>query len=188
MRVGTCTSRSLLLWIGFWILLGDDGADGFLIDRNIRFPSTVRHNCQIPARQQTLVLKAEPSPDEPMPLCDLQTLLRLTNSLNSGGSAKLAIQSGECLLNGEVETRRAKKLFAGDVVTRMGKEYDVEQLVTDKTYKYKPKVKKIKPEPKVDDLGNKEFGGRFRSEDWRKERKVRKLDRKTKNASDKNST
>lgn len=100
----------------------------------------------------------------------------------------MAIQSGECLLNGEVETRRAKKLFAGDVVTRMGKEYDVEQLVTDKTYKYKPKVKKIKPEPKVDDLGNKEFGGRFRSEDWRKERKVRKLDRKTKNASDKNST
>jgi ribosome-associated protein len=188
MRVGACTSRSLLLWIGFWILLGDDGADGFLIDRNNRFPSTVRRNSQVPARQQTLVLKAEPSPDEPMPLCDLQTLLRLTNSMSSGGNAKLAIQSGECLLNGEVETRRAKKLFKGDFVTRMGKGYDVEQLVRNKTYEYKPKVKKIKPEPKVDDFGNKEFGGRFRSDAWRKERKEKKLDRKTKNASDKSST
>ena len=118
-------------------------------------------------------------------LCDLQTLLRLTGSLDTGGSAKVAIQSGTCKLNGDVETRRAKKLFNGDVVTFRGKEYNVEQVVLDKNYVYKPKEKKIKPEARVDEFGNREFGGRFRSDEWRAERKQKKLERKKSNAATK---
>lgn len=35
----------------------------------------------------------------------------------SGGEAKDRIQGGEVLVNGEVDTRRGKKLHDGDVVT-----------------------------------------------------------------------
>jgi hypothetical protein len=58
---------------------------------------------------------------------------------------------------------------------------DVSTEVKKKGYVFKPKVKKPKPLPKVDDEGNLEFGGRYRSEEWRAERKVKKADRKTKN-------
>ena len=75
-------------------------------------------------------------------LCDLQTLLRLANSVGSGGEAKMVIQSGDCLLNGEVETRRAKKLFAGDVVEAMGETLDVQEIVDKKGYVFKDKRKK----------------------------------------------
>ena len=34
----------------------------------------------------------------------------------SGGVAKLAIESGDVLVNGEVETRKRKKMVAGDIV------------------------------------------------------------------------
>ena len=36
--------------------------------------------------------------------------------MGSGGEAKVLIQAGEVLVNGEVETRRGRKLVAGDVV------------------------------------------------------------------------
>mmetsp|Transcript_13997 Transcript_13997/g.18382 ORF Transcript_13997/g.18382 Transcript_13997/m.18382 type:complete len:188 (+) Transcript_13997:117-680(+) len=121
-----------------------------------------------------------------VPLCDLQTLLRLAECLDTGGSAKVAIQSGACTLNGTLETRRAKKLFPGDVVVYQGtKEINVDQVVSDKNYVYKPKVKKVKPQAKVDEFGNKEFGGRYRSEEWRAERKMKKAERKSQNASEK---
>ena len=34
----------------------------------------------------------------------------------SGGEAKVLIQAGEVLVNGEVETRRGRRLEAGDVI------------------------------------------------------------------------
>lgn len=121
-----------------------------------------------------------------LPLCDLQTLLRLAKCLDTGGSAKVAIQAGECKLNGTVETRRTRKLFPGDVVSFQGVEYSVDLIVRDKNYEFKPKEKKIKPEAKIiDEFGNKEFGGRFRSEEWRAERKQKKADRKSQNAASK---
>jgi len=43
----------------------------------------------------------------------------------TGGQAKQLIQSGMVLVNQEVETRRRKKLSAGDVVSIDGEEYDV---------------------------------------------------------------
>lgn len=91
------------------------------------------------------------------------------------------IQAGDCCLNGEVETRRAKKLFDGDVVEYGGQTLAVSENVEKRGYVYKPKKKKVKPQAKVID-GELEFGGRFRSEEWRKERKERKAARKNQNA------
>ena len=42
--------------------------------------------------------------------------LKLVGLVASGGEAKHIIQQGLILVNGEVETRRKKQLYAGDVV------------------------------------------------------------------------
>lgn len=54
--------------------------------------------------------------DKPEPLIQLDQFLKLANIVGTGGQAKRLIQGGEVKLNGEVETRRKKKLFPGDVV------------------------------------------------------------------------
>ena len=46
----------------------------------------------------------------------LQQLLKLTGLAASGGEAKVRIQAGEVQVNGEVETRRRRRLRAGDRV------------------------------------------------------------------------
>ncbi len=60
------------------------------------------------------------------PTIRLDQFLKLTGLVKSGGEAKYLIQSGEVLLNGEVETRRSKKLQAGDLVTLGDYEITVE--------------------------------------------------------------
>lgn len=50
------------------------------------------------------------------PTIRLDQFLKLTGLVKSGGEAKYLIQGGQVLLNGQVETRRSKKLRAGDVV------------------------------------------------------------------------
>lgn len=47
---------------------------------------------------------------------DLQDWMKLEGLVETGGEAKFVIQDGQVLLNGEVETRRRKKLRRGDVV------------------------------------------------------------------------
>ena len=42
--------------------------------------------------------------------------LKVASLVGSGGEAKVLIQAGEVLVNGEVETRRGRRLEAGDVV------------------------------------------------------------------------
>jgi ribosome-associated protein len=42
--------------------------------------------------------------------------LKASNLVGSGGEAKVLIQGGEVRVNGEVETRRGRKLQSGDVV------------------------------------------------------------------------
>ena len=42
--------------------------------------------------------------------------------LVDSGVAKIVIQDGEVLVNGEVETRRGKKLYGGEVVSFDGQE------------------------------------------------------------------
>lgn len=56
----------------------------------------------------------------------LDNFLKLTGMVGTGGQAKVVIQSGQVLLNGVVETRRKKKLRAGDRVTYAGRTLEVE--------------------------------------------------------------
>ena len=56
----------------------------------------------------------------------LDQFLKWQGAVDSGGEAKVRIQSGEVRLNGEVETRRSKTLFPGDVVAFDGHEWTVE--------------------------------------------------------------
>jgi len=46
----------------------------------------------------------------------LDQLLKFANITENGGDAKYLIVNGYVKLNGEVETRRGKKIFPGDVV------------------------------------------------------------------------
>jgi ribosome-associated protein len=49
----------------------------------------------------------------------LDALLKATGLASSGGAAKVLIATGDVQVNGESETRRGRKLRAGDVV-RLG--------------------------------------------------------------------
>ena len=64
------------------------------------------------------------SADGPEPL-RLDHFLKISAVSDTGGQAKLLIQSGEVRVNGEVETRRRRKLKVGDVVEFEGKRYPV---------------------------------------------------------------
>ena len=52
--------------------------------------------------------------------------MKVTGLVSTGGQAKLAIQNGEVLLNGVIETRRKKKLNSGDKITFQGQTLLVE--------------------------------------------------------------
>ena len=56
----------------------------------------------------------------------LQDLLKLAAVTATGGEAKLLIQDGEVLVNGEVCTMRGKKLLPGDVVEALGQRCGVQ--------------------------------------------------------------
>lgn len=58
-------------------------------------------------------------------LIRLDSLLKLTAMVQSGGEAKYLIQEGFVKVNGEVCTQRTKKLFIGDRVTVSGEEFIV---------------------------------------------------------------
>ena len=47
----------------------------------------------------------------------LDQFLKVTNTVQSGGEAKILIRSGEVSVNGEMELRRGRKLYDRDVVT-----------------------------------------------------------------------
>ena len=56
----------------------------------------------------------------------LDQFVKLTGIVGTGGQAKTMIQDGQVQVNGEVETRRGRKLKAGDVVEFEGESYEVE--------------------------------------------------------------
>nr|WP_231734033.1 RNA-binding S4 domain-containing protein [Calycomorphotria hydatis] len=55
----------------------------------------------------------------------LDQFLKLAAIVGTGGQAKMLIQDGQILVNGEVETRRRRKLVPGDCVICEGEEYFV---------------------------------------------------------------
>lgn len=63
--------------------------------------------------------------DDRQDTIDLQDFLKMEGLVETGGEAKFRVQSGEVKLNGEVETRRRKKLRRGDVVEYAGQRVTV---------------------------------------------------------------
>ncbi len=51
-----------------------------------------------------------------MSMIRLDDLLKRRSLVGSGGEAKVRIQAGQVLVNGELETRRRKQLGLGDTV------------------------------------------------------------------------
>ena len=60
----------------------------------------------------------------------LDQFLKLRGIADTGGQAKLLIQSGEVQVNGEVETRRRRKLVVGDVVKVGGIAYSPDEFLS----------------------------------------------------------
>ena len=47
---------------------------------------------------------------------ELYKILKIEGMVSSGGTAKIEIAEGNVLVNGVVETRKRKKIVAGDIV------------------------------------------------------------------------
>ena len=52
--------------------------------------------------------------------------LKLAGLVDSGVEAKIVIQDGQVLVNGQVECQRGKKLVNGDVVYYKGSEFQIQ--------------------------------------------------------------
>ena len=52
---------------------------------------------------------------------DLVKVLKLDHQVSGGGEAKILLAEGGVRLNGEVETRKRKKVYNGDVVEYRGR-------------------------------------------------------------------
>ena len=51
---------------------------------------------------------------------ELYKILKFEGLVETGGEAKLLISDGQVTVNGEVETRRRKKIVSGDVIKFRG--------------------------------------------------------------------
>lgn len=54
-------------------------------------------------------------------------VLKIDNQVQSGGEGKFVISEGLVRLNGEVELRKAKKIFHGDVIEFEGDVFKIEE-------------------------------------------------------------
>ncbi|MFO7151983.1 MAG: S4 domain-containing protein YaaA [Bacillota bacterium] len=54
---------------------------------------------------------------------NLDQFLKWSGAVMTGGQAKLMIQQGQVKVNGEVETRRSRKLYPGDRVEFQGETF-----------------------------------------------------------------
>jgi ribosome-associated protein len=61
----------------------------------------------------------------------LDHFLKYAGIADTGGQAKLMIQSGQVRVNGEVETRRRRKLSAGDTVQVAGQSFSLGDSATE---------------------------------------------------------
>ena len=54
---------------------------------------------------------------------ELKNLLKMTNTIQTGGEAKYYLQENYVLVNGEKDNRRGRKLYPGDQDEIEGKNY-----------------------------------------------------------------
>lgn len=71
-------------------------------------------------------MTGDPSNSNSDPL-RLDQFLKLRAIAETGGRAKMMIQGGEVKVNGELETRRRRKLNAGDVIEVGGQQFVVDK-------------------------------------------------------------
>ncbi|MFT6926577.1 MAG: ribosome-associated protein [Psychromonas sp.] len=55
----------------------------------------------------------------------LYKILKFENLVSGGGEAKLAITEGYVFLNGQVETQKRKKIYAGDIISFNDQHYQI---------------------------------------------------------------
>lgn len=60
------------------------------------------------------------------PYITLQQLLKIEDIIPSGGAAKFYLAENEVFVNGELEARRGRKLYPGDVIKVDNKEFIIE--------------------------------------------------------------
>jgi ribosome-associated protein len=56
---------------------------------------------------------------------ELYKILKFEAIVSSGGEAKAVIDEGQVLVNGEVETRKRKKIVGGDTIEFMNEQYKI---------------------------------------------------------------
>ena len=56
---------------------------------------------------------------------ELYKILKFEGLVASGGEAKTVIGDGQVLVNGSVETRKRKKIVAGDTIEYQGEQYRI---------------------------------------------------------------
>ncbi|WP_166820463.1 RNA-binding S4 domain-containing protein [Thalassoroseus pseudoceratinae] len=65
------------------------------------------------------------SEETPAETIRLDQFLKLAGIVGTGGQAKLLIQDGQVMVNGEIETRRRRQLRPGDIMEFDGEEFHV---------------------------------------------------------------
>jgi len=56
---------------------------------------------------------------------ELYKILKFAGLVSSGGEAKAVISEGQVLVNGAVETRKAKKIVGGDTIEFMNNKFKI---------------------------------------------------------------
>ena len=63
---------------------------------------------------------------------ELNKLLKITGLAQTGGHAKIIIDEGAVLVNGEIELQKRKKLRDGDIVQCENNSIEIKNVATDK--------------------------------------------------------
>ena len=56
---------------------------------------------------------------------ELYKILKFEGIVSSGGEAKAVIDDGQVLVNGEIETRKRKKIVSGDTIEFMNAKFKI---------------------------------------------------------------
>ena len=56
---------------------------------------------------------------------ELYKILKFEGVVSSGGEAKSIIDNGQVMVNGEVETKRRKKIISGDIIEYMNEKLKI---------------------------------------------------------------